>query len=243
MLVSRLGEHRYALLFAGFLSLLVLALGAFLTLSVVPRQEREWRRIERYPELDRNGYVAARDRDYVVITGYLQDNPTRTRYELVAYRVDEWTVSRNEDGDDEGRWHAVEVNVPPLAISLPGGVVKTAAVNSLAPSGQVHEFIERGYSRRQAPYAGRSLPDGSLRTRGFRNRDLVTAAGRKTATGDLQPERLHAGDRSGLVAHLRSNVGALRIFGIVMLVIASLPLLAIIVWIARDRYVARKPAR
>jgi hypothetical protein len=241
--MSRLGEHRYALLFAGFLSLLLLVLGALLTFLVVPRQEQEWRRIERYPELDRKGYVAARDGDYVVITGYLQDNPTRTRHELVAYRVDEWIVSRNEDGDDEGRWYTVEVNLPQLAISLPGGVVKTAAVNSLALSGQVHEFIERGYNRRQAPYAGRSLPDGSLRTQGFRNRDLVTVAGRRTATGDLQPERLHAGDRSGLVDHLRSNVRALRIFGIVMLAIASLPLLAIILWIARDRYAARKPAR
>jgi hypothetical protein len=241
--MSRLGRHRYALLLAGFLSLLLLVLGVLLTFLVVPRQEREWRRIERFPKLDRNGYVAARDGDYAVITGYFQDNPTQTRYELVAYRVDEWTVSRNEDGDDEGRWYTVEVNVPSLAISLPGGVVKTAAVNSLVLSGQVHEFIERGYSRRQASYAGRSLPDGSLRTRGFRNRDLVTVAGRKTAIGDLQPERLHAGDRSGLVDHLRSNVQALRIFGIVMLIIASLPLLVIMLWIARERHVARKATR
>jgi hypothetical protein len=243
LFLSRLGERRYAILFAGFLSLLVIAFGVVLTFIVAPKQEREWRRIERFPQLDRNGYTATPSGGYVVVTGRLQDNSTLTRHELVAYRLDEWTVSRDEDGDDEGRWRTVEVNVPGLAISINGGVVKTAAVDSVAMSGQVHEFIERGDSRRQAPYAGRSLPDGSLRTQGFRNRDLVTAVGRTTSTGELRPERLHGGDRPHLVDHMRSNARALRVFGIVLLAFSSLPWLAIALWTVRNLYFTRASPR
>jgi hypothetical protein len=230
------GRDRHLVIFAGFLSLLVIALGVVLAFVVAPKQEREWRRIERFPPLDRNGYTATPGGEYVVVTGRLQDNATLNRHEMVAYWIDEWIVSRDKDGDEEGRWRTVEVNVPGLTISIDGGVVKTAPVNSVASSGQLHEFIERGRGRWRAPYAGRSLPDGSLRTQGLRNRDLVTVVGRKISTGELYPERLHAGDRAHLVDHIRSNARALRILGIVLLVVSLIPWLAIAVWTAKSRH-------
>jgi hypothetical protein len=233
------GRDRHLVAFAGFLTLLVIALGVVLAFVVAPKQEREWRRIERFPQLDRNGYTATPGGDYVVVTGRLQDNATLTRYELVAYWVDEWLVSRDEDGDEEGRWHTVEANIPVLTISIDGGVVKTAKVDSVTSSGQLHEFIQRGEGRWQAPYAGRSLPDGSLRTQGLRNRDMVTVVGRKTSIGELRPERLHAGDRAHLVDHIRSNARALRVLGSVLLVVSLLPWLAVTLWTARNLYFSR----
>ena len=71
---------------------------------------------------------------------------------------------------------------------------------------------------------------GSLRTQGFRNRDLVTALGRKTISGDIRPDRLHAGDRDSLVRELRLDAKALRIVGIVIMAFAALAL-GLVLWL------------
>jgi hypothetical protein len=203
--------------------LLLLAVGAYIILIQSPKQEREWRRIEAFQELDKARYAAVPPGEQVVLTGRLQDNSTRTRYELVAFEVHEWDVSTDDEGDESGSWRTLEVNVPALVLSIQGGVIKTIAATP-SMGGEMHEFIEPTYSRTTATYKNRSLSDGSIRVRGFRNRDLVTVVGRKTADGDLQPERLHGGDRPSLVAVLRGNVLALRILGGVLMLIGVVAL-------------------
>jgi hypothetical protein len=212
------------------MALLFLALGLFMALLQAPKQEREWRRIEAYPELDKGRYTAVPAGEQLVLSGQLQDNATLNRYEMVAYRVEEWVVSTDDDGDETGSWHTLEVDVPALALAVPGGVVKTAAVGSLSMSGQLHEFMEPSDRRTTAPYEGRSLAEGSIRTQGFRNRDLVTVVGRKINDGGLQPERLHAGDRASLVDLLRGNVLALRIIGGVFMAVGAV-LLGVMGWL------------
>jgi hypothetical protein len=148
--------------FATVLALLLLALGIFMALRQAPKQEREWRRIQAYQELDKARYAAVPAGEQLVLTGHLQGNATLNRYELVAYRVEAWDVSTDDDGDETGSWRTREVAVPALALAVPGGVVKTAAVGSPSMGGQLHEFIEPGGRRTTATYKGRSLADGSI---------------------------------------------------------------------------------
>lgn len=230
--MSRAGfqERKPAIIFLGVIVLLALIGGAVIAFIIAPRQERDRQRIEGHPDLDASSYPDTAVGEFVVITGHLRDNGTMTRHELVAYRVDEWDVISDGDDGYQGSWHMVEANVPPLSLAVKGGLISTAAVATVAMGGRVHEFVEPAESGWQALYAGDSLTDGSLRTQGFRNRDLVTVVGRKTATGELRPDRLYAGEREDLVRELRLDVRVLRIVGVAIMVIGAL-LLALFFWL------------
>jgi hypothetical protein len=230
--LSRAGfqERKPAIIFLGVTVLLTVIGGAAITFLIAPRQERDRQRIERHPELDASSYADTSIGEFIVITGQLQNNRTMTRHELVAYRVDEWDVISDGDDGYQGSWHTVEANVPSLSLAVNGGVISTAAVATVAMGGRVHEFIEPAESGWQALYAGDSLTDGSLRTQGFRNRDVVTVVGRKTATGELLPDRLYAGGRDDLVRDLGLNVRVLRIVGIAIIASGAL-LLALFFWL------------
>lgn len=202
-----------AWIFAVIIDLLVFTPGAFLVLVEAPRQERDWRRIESSAELDLDLYAGLGADTFAVLTGHLDHNPVTTQYELVAYRIDEWRVTEDDDGDEEGNWHKMSQFVPPLAIAWAGGTVSTAEVDSVWMGGDLHEFLYASSSMDWATYRGKSVPDGSLRTQGFRNRDLVTVVGTKNPDGSLHPRRLFAGDRAGLVKDIQGDVLLLRILG------------------------------
>lgn len=234
--------RRLIFIFVTGIALLFLLLGLFMVLLQAPRQEREWRRIEGAPELDPAGYAALSAGEQVVLTGQFEGNSTLTRYELVAYRVDQWDVSTDDEGDETGSWLTLEVDVPALVLAVPGGIIQTAAVGSPSMSGQLHEFIELTNRGTTAVYNGQFLPDGSTRTQGFRNRDLVTIVGRKTTAGDLRPERLHGGNRASLVTALRGDVLALRIIGGTFIAVGA-PLLGVMGWLTWRRQRAQTDDR
>jgi hypothetical protein len=235
MFLARIRERIRAIIFTGIVALFFFICGAVMAFVMAPEQETDWRRIESLPELDASTYAATSSGEEVVITGKLQGNQAMTRHELAAYRVDKWGVRSDDDGRDEGRWLTVEVNVPALAISINGGTIKTAPASSPAMSGNLHEFIELANSSFEAAYHGQSLPDGSLRTQGFRNGDWVTVVGSKASTGDLRPDRLYAGDRAQLVDDIRFDVRALRVIGIAIMVCGPLLLAISVGWAAFGR--------
>ena len=84
--------------------------------------------------------------------------------------------------------------------------------------GALHENLQRGTSSLQAKDGGTSLPDGSTRTQGLQNGDLVTVLGSKASTGDLIPSRLFGGDRVQLVENIRSGARAAFMAGIFMMI-------------------------
>ena len=204
-------------------ALAIFVCGAAMARCLAPMQEVEWRHIQSLPELDADSFAAQPTGQEVVITGALVDNPLALpQYELVAYQVEEWNVSWDDENDEyEGSWTVIETNMPALAVSITGGSVKTRSVSSLTIGGDTHEYLELGVGLDSALYEGRQLPDGSLRTRGFSNGDLVTVVGAKSSTGELTPERIYGGDRAQLVAEIRSGAHALFSFGLVMMLVCA----------------------
>jgi hypothetical protein len=213
---------------AGIAALLFLCMGIALAFFISPKQAVEWRRVEHLPLLDAGAYEALAAGEEMVITGNLQGNTPLTEDGLVAYIRDEWNVTPPDPSQDEdqpdGDWARIETAAPALVIAVPGGTVTTASSTSALFQGSLPETMVEGDSDLSATYSGQSLPDGTIRTRGFHDGDLITVHGQKGSTGDIIPERLFYGDRVQLVEHIRSGARAAFAIGIGMMICAPIVL-------------------
>ena len=235
-----------ALIVVCLIGLTFLLVGGALFGIVAPKQAGEGRRIARLPLLDAREYALATPGTLVAITGVLRDNEPRTLYELVAYRVDEWRVNREDkeesdlddlNNDPGGWWRTIQVVIPSLTVAVDGGTVRTAAVGGVPLNGAVHEFIEPAYGwGRLARYQGEWLEEGSLRIQGLRNGDLVTVVGNKRTDGSLEPTRLFAGDREALVAHLHDTAQGATIAGVILALIGALLLGGLAFWWGMEKW-------
>lgn len=207
-------------------ALLFLICGALLAFVISPQQALEWRRIQALPELDAASLAATASGEEVAITGILSGNEELTGDGLVAYKREQWKVKPPDDEDDtaSGSWEVIERVVPALAVDIRGGTVSTIPDDSASLSGSTHDTLERGSGTQTASYEGEQLPDGSVRTQGFKNGDLVTVIGRKATTGGIVPDRVFGGDRVQLVDSIRSGARAAFLFGIGMMICAPLVL-------------------
>jgi hypothetical protein len=199
------------------------ACGAILAFVISPQQAVEWRRIQSLPELDAASYASAATDAQVAITGILQDNQALTEDGLVAYTREEWEVDPpdpdSEDDEPDGSWNTVEEQAPPLKIAIGGGTVKTLSASSPTFGGNLQETVELGPGPLSAEdFGGQQLPEGSIRTQGFRDGDLITVVGQKGSTGDLAPSRLFGGDRVQLVDNIRSGARAAFMIGIGLMI-------------------------
>jgi len=210
--------------------------GALMAFVISPQQAIEWRKIQGLPELDANGVQAAPSGQEIAMTGYLAGNTAVTADGLVAYEKHQWTVrtstSTSEDGETStptGSWDALETNIPVLNVNISGGTVSTVAATSVNIGGNYQQTIERGTSNVTADYDGSPLPEGSIRTQGFRDGDLVTIVGNKSSVGGVTPERIYGGDRNQLVEDIRGGARALFASGVGMMICAPILAAAIIV--------------
>jgi hypothetical protein len=201
-------------------------MGGFFAFFLSPQQAVEWRRIEALPELTAATYGTTASRADVAVTGKLKGNTAIGQDGLVAYVVEQWDVttpssssssSSSSDNKPSGSWKRIETHLPALSIALPDGTVKTTETSSAAISGSLHEFIKQGTGSQKATYNNQSLPEGSLRTQGFTDGDLITAVGKKGADGGLQPDHLYAGDRAGLVNEIRTGAQIMFWVGLAMM--------------------------
>jgi len=133
-----------------------------------------------------------------------------------------------------GYWREVAQVVPGLMLTVSGGTVSTLPVPRMTFGGNLTEWVETGSSLStllMADYNGQRLPDGSLRTRGLRNGDLVTVVGRKAITGGVVPSHLIGGGHDQLVAHFRaasSSLAWFRISGVILMILS--PIVVVFVW-------------
>lgn len=213
---------------AGIAAVLLLICGAILAFVISPQQALEWRRIQNLPELDAAAYAATASGEAVAITGTLEGNEPAGENDLVAFYRDRWNVEppdpEEEDDEPSGSWVRTETVAPPLTIAIGGGSVTTLAASSPTFGGNLHESRVLGDGPETAEYEGEQLPEGTVRTRGFQNGDLITVVGNKGSTGDLSPDRLYGGDRVQLVENIRAGARAAFVAGIAMMVCAPIVL-------------------
>lgn len=222
LLFSRIRERIGAAIAVVAIAVCFLGMGALLTFVISPQQALEWRRIERLPLATAGTVEAAAPGTEIVITGSLTDNgPALDGTAYVAYRIEEWEVrqpsSSDDDSDPTGSWNRVDEAFPALTLAVDGGSIRTTSASSVNIAGNLHEDIQRGSGSLAASYNGQRLPDGSRRTTGFYDGDLVTVLGQKASTGDLIPARLFGGDRVALVENIRSGARAAFVGGIAMM--------------------------
>ena len=202
--------------------------GAILAFVVSPQQALEWRRIQNLPQLDAASFAAADSGDEVAITGRLENNQTLTEDGMVAYFREEWVVelpdSDDDDSEPSGSWTTIEEVVPVLMIEISGGTLMTLAADSPRFDGKLHLLLEPGSGVESADYESRQMAEGSMRTQGFKDGDLLTVIGDKASTGDLIPRRLYGGDRVSLVNDIRSGARAVFFGGIAMMICAPIVL-------------------
>ncbi|HEC22110.1 MAG TPA: hypothetical protein ENI95_04230 [Chloroflexi bacterium] len=227
--LNGLRERIRAVIGLGVGAFLLLCFGAFLAFVISPRQALEWRRVNNLPQLDAEAYAALPAGEEALITGTLQGNQALTDDGLVAYIREIWEVEPpdpdSESEEPKGAWRLEEKAAPALTIAISGGTVITVPNADPSFAGNLHETLATGPGPLSARDGDRSLPDGSVRTRGFRDGDLITVLGRKASTGDLIPERLFAGDRVQLVEHIQSGARAAFTAGLVMIACAPLVLI------------------
>ncbi len=208
--------------------------GAILAFVISPQQAVEWRRINNLPEIGPDNYNSIGAGEAIAVTGRLEGNSTLTDDGLVAYVRERWDVDPpDSDSTDEpdGSWTTVEQVFPDLRIVLQGGgsslPIATVPASSATIGGNLHETLEQGPGPETADYNNQPLPEGSIRTRGFRDGDLITVVGTKATTGDIAPDRLYGGDRTQLVAEIRSAARAAFAFGVGMMICG--PILALVI--------------
>jgi len=221
LLFGRIRERIGAAIGVGFMAVCFLMMGIILAFVVSPRQAVEWRRVQNLPLATASTVESAPAGTEIVISGTLTENPaTLDGTEYVAYRLQEWRVSPPEvdQSDPKGTWVTVDESYPALTLSVDGGTLRTTPVNRVTMSGNLHEDQQVGSGEMEARDGSDMLPDGSTRTAGFHNGDLVTVLGSKASTGDLIPERLFGGDRVQLVENIRGGARGAFMAGIFMMI-------------------------
>jgi len=212
-------------------SVILLGCGLLFALVLAPRQKLEAQRIEKLPFMDATTVMQAVAGDDLLVTGLLVNNPVlMSDDDFVTYIMEEWRVTVPEYNPDEpnqepdGDWETVERVIPDLQVDVGGQIVRSLRVDNAAFNGALHETIFESDGYNEADYLSQSLPEGSLRVRGFFNGDLVTVWGEKAASDGIVPNELYAGDRVSFEESQHAAAKGLLIAGISMLVCSPIVL-------------------
>lgn len=141
--------------------------------------------------------------------------------------------------------------MPPLTITLDDGPITTAEVPLAYPlsnmklsfSGDLHEQLFPAESGLSGTYEAELLYEGSVRTRGFLNGDLITIHARINEQGKPRPLHLHGGTRESMIAHMRQQERIVPTTGIIILFASLIPLVIVIFTIRFNRRLKRERAR
>jgi len=228
------------LVFAVLAGLVFFGLGVYYAFDLSHQLTSEWWQIRNQPELDAADIAAASSNTLLAITGFLDGNEpvSSDGYGFVAYTKEEWSVfpcntEESEDcflvpGQGTGFWRVVTQGVPGLTLTVSGGTVSTLPVSRVAFGGDFTEWLEIKSNASiafTADYNGQVIGDGSLRTRGLRNGDLMTVVGHKAITGGIVPSHLIGGGHDQLVAYFRPDARYqvfLRVAGVVMMILSPI---------------------
>jgi hypothetical protein len=224
--------------------LVCFSIGVYYAFDLSHQLTSEWWQIRDQPELDAAGIAAASSHTLLTVTGFLDGNEPVSPDGYVAYVQDElWVYPCNPLEDEDcllstgrgtGLWGEGTQVVPGLTLTVSGGTVSTLPVSRVTFGGSLTERVEAGSflnTAFTANYNGQILPDGSLRTRGLRDGDLVTVVGRKVITGGVVPSHLIGGDHDQLAAHFRAVTryqAFLRVSGVIMMIIS--PVVVVFFW-------------
>lgn len=226
LLLNNLRQRFGGAIFAVIAGIFMFICGAVAAFVISPQQALEWRRIQRLPQMDAASIAAAPIGEEIVISGTLIDNAPLTEDGLVAFIRDEWSVEPpdpdDEDDEPSGTWETLERNVPALSLQVSGGTIRTVPGATPSLSGSQHEVIVPGSGMEAEDFGDEVYADGTQRTRGFKNSDLVTVLGDKASTGDIAPKRLFGGDRVQLVDDIRAGARAAFAVGIGMMICAPI---------------------
>ena len=156
---------------------LLLACGALMVFVLSPQQAMLGRQISRMPDRDAATIHAAQAGTELLVTGHLQDNEIMDTGGFVAYTRQEWVVTPPAPDDDDdkttGSWQTVERVVPALTLNIKGQTVRILRTDSVRMSGALREELIHSDGRLEAKYDGTWLSEGSLRTQGLFDGDLV----------------------------------------------------------------------
>jgi hypothetical protein len=206
--------------------------GAIFAFYLSPSQAIEWRRIQGMPEADA-ATIEGLAGESVAATGTLADNEVIFGDSLVAYSRESWVVDPadpdNEDDTASGYWDTLEDNYPALNLTVNGGTLTIQGSSGPTIGGALHETVEPSAGGEVADYDNQPLSEGSIRTQGFQNGDVVTVVGTARAGGIIEPSRLYAGNRTDLVADVRTGAQAFFIVGMAFMICSPIVLITGIV--------------
>jgi hypothetical protein len=202
-----LERHGFAIFF--------FVMGAVVAFVVAPGTARASLQIGAAPEMDAVAYDAAPPGTWAVVTGRLRDNEVFSGGFVAAGRT-QWMVA---EGASDGEWVSMGQYVPGLTVVVEGGTISTTRGIHTVLSGRMHEgtTLPEG-----AGPSGKDPVAGTVRIRGFHNGDVVTVAGEKTATGELQPVEIYGGSRDEMImehqrpAWIWFTIGVLLMIGAVV---------------------------
>jgi hypothetical protein len=200
--------------------------GLVMTFVMAPRQALHASSIARLPLMGLAEVQAAAPGDTLLVTGLLAGNsPARAGSDLVAYTVDEWSVTLpvaedSPDAPPRGAWKSHETQTAALTLELDGQPLELLSATGVRIDGALHEELVPGDSQIMADDNGEPRPDGTLRYRGLADGDLATVLGEKATTGGVTPEELFAGDRTAFEASQRAAASNFLIGGIALLLTA-----------------------
>ncbi len=229
--LATLRQRLSAVLGAFAVSFMCCLCGALSTFVLAPRQAVQAFSISRMPIMDAAAVEAAAPGSNVLFTGVLTGNtPELPGSNLVAYRVEEWTVTVTQDSEDSsesrsGRWESAESHIPNLTLDVGGTLVSVLTYDSASLSGALHEEIVPGAGPEEATYEGQPLPEGSRRYEGLEDGDLTTVFGKKSSTGDVLPTNLFAGDRVAFEENQRQAASGLLFGGICAMALSPVVLI------------------
>ena len=214
---------------AGVGALALLGCGLLFALVLAPKQKIEAQQIERMPIMDADAVADAPAGEEILVTGRLAGETLPDYGKFVAYELEEWVVSPADpatpDAEPDGDWETVRQITPDLELTIDGKAIHLLAAERAKLSGPLHEELVYSDNYDAAEYEGETLPDGSLRYRGFYARDLVTVLGKKASTGGVIPDEYYAGDRVAFTESKHSAAKGMLIGGICMIGLAPLLLI------------------
>lgn len=132
-----------------------------------------------------------------------------TAYDLVAYKIERWKISRDERLGLIGDWFLLAEEIPTLTVQVGAEPIQVMGKHRLSLEGKLHEFVQRPddeANASKAEYKNLMLGEGALRISGLQNGDRVTVVGTYDADQQLVPTRIFAGDQAVLATHLRNTL-------------------------------------
>lgn len=203
--------------------------GALMAFYLSPQQALQANRIAGLPQMDAGFVAEAEPGEDLLVTGVLAGNDSALPEQgFVAYTTEIWQVTPpapdSESGEASGRWESSGVTLPALTIRVGGEDVAVLRSTGARLSGPLREVVVPGPGQETAHEGDRSLPEGSLRYRGFFEGDLITVLGVKASSGGIIPEELFAGDRVEFEESQVEAAKGLLFGGIAMMVCAPVVL-------------------